>query len=73
LQTPQREWLADDLKKWVEGCIEEIANSNHANWFNLSELQNELQLYLEGDLQSSFHIWQCISYYEFLKSVSHLI
>jgi asparagine synthase (glutamine-hydrolysing) len=67
LQTPQREWLADDLKKWVESCAEEIANSNHANWFNINKMQKELQLYFEGNWQSSFHIWQCISYYEFLK------
>lgn len=73
LQTPQREWLAGDLKKWVEGCFEEIANSNYSNWFQLFELQKELQLYFEGNSQSSFHIWQCISNYQILKSGSNLI
>jgi asparagine synthase (glutamine-hydrolysing) len=70
LQTPQREWLATDLKEWVKTCFEEIKKSNNSQWFNLTELEKELQLYFVGNCQSSFHIWQCISYYEFLKSAN---
>ncbi len=60
LQTPQREWLAEDLKDWVAHSFESIENSSFSNWFNKKELQKELQLYMEGNIQSSFHIWQCV-------------
>ncbi len=62
LQTPQREWLAEDLKKWVKECFATIEKSNYSDWFNKEALQKELQLYFEGNTQSSFHIWQCISF-----------
>jgi asparagine synthase (glutamine-hydrolysing) len=61
LQTPQREWLATDLKEWVSECYTELENSNYSNWFNKEVLRNELKSYFEGNIQSSFHIWQCIS------------
>jgi asparagine synthase (glutamine-hydrolysing) len=60
LQTPQREWLAEDLKDWVNQNMRAIENSSFSNWFNKKELQKELQLYRKGNSQSSFHIWQCI-------------
>lgn len=61
IQTPQREWLARDLKDWVSDCFATIENSEHAAWFDIKELRKELQLYFDGNIQSSFHIWQCIS------------
>jgi asparagine synthase (glutamine-hydrolysing) len=61
LQTPQREWLATDLKEWLSQSFTELENSSFSKWFNKGELQKELKLYLEGNRQSSFHIWQCIS------------
>lgn len=67
LQTPQREWLSEDLSAWVSQCFEGIENSIYSNWFDSKELQKELQLYLNGNCQSSFHIWQCINLYELLK------
>ena len=67
LQTPQREWLATDLKEWVNNCFAEIETGAHADWFNKEELQKEVRLYFEGNIQSSFHIWQCISFYEMIK------
>lgn len=60
LQTPQREWLSDDLKEWVSQCFTEIENSNFSGWFNKKELKDELDHYFSGNIQSSFHIWQCI-------------
>lgn len=67
LQTPQREWLAEDLKKWVTQCFAELQNSTYSHWFDKESLQNELENYFKGNIQSSFHIWQCISFYEMLK------
>ena len=60
LQTPQREWLATDLKGWAKHCFEELKKSSYSNWFDAANLEKELQCYFEGNTQSSFHIWQCI-------------
>ena len=68
LQTPQREWLAEELKEWVSHCFEAIENSSYSKWFTIEKLQNELDFYFEGNQQSSFHIWQCISLYELLEN-----
>jgi asparagine synthase (glutamine-hydrolysing) len=70
LQTPQREWLADDLKKWVADCFLTIEKSKYGLWFDKRELEKELQLYFEGAIQSSFHIWQCISLCEMMRIIN---
>lgn len=69
VQTPQREWLAEDLKTWVEECLSKIENSNYSEWFNLEALKKEWQLYQEGNRQSSFHIWQCISFCDSMQDI----
>ena len=68
LQTPQREWLSKDLKEWVGQCFEILERSVYSDWFNKEVLENELKKYFEGNIQSSFHIWQCISLYEILET-----
>lgn len=70
LQTPQREWLSEDLKEWVEQSFTQIEKSVFSDWFNKEELQKELQLYIEGNRSSSFHIWQCISLYEMICDIN---
>ena len=62
LQTPQREWLANELKEEVSTIIDSIKHSNFKHWFNLEKLENEWQQYINGDQESSFHIWQWLSY-----------
>lgn len=62
LQTPQREWLAEDLKEWVEERMESLANSPYSDWFDLPEIRTEWKNYLSGDRQSSFHIWQWVNF-----------
>ena len=61
LQTPQREWIGNELKKFVNGELLKIENSDIASWFKIDQLKQEWQNYLEGDNQSSFHIWQWLS------------
>ncbi|RTY85561.1 asparagine synthase (glutamine-hydrolyzing) [Flavobacterium sp. RSP15] len=68
LQTPQREWLAYDLKNWVTECFASIENSEYSKWFDIKELKKELERYVEGNIQSSFHIWQCISLFEMVRT-----
>jgi asparagine synthase (glutamine-hydrolysing) len=70
LQTPQREWLAEDLKKWVTECFSTIEKSEYGLWLDKGELEKELQTYFEGNTQSSFHIWQCISLCEILRAIN---
>lgn len=62
LQTPQREWLANELKPIVNQSIDVILGSKYSNWFNKSELDKEWRLYQDGNQDSSFHIWQWINF-----------
>jgi asparagine synthase (glutamine-hydrolysing) len=64
LQTPQREWLSEDLKEWVTA---EVALLKNNNWFNKVTLQKELENFYNGDNQSSFHIWQWINAAQLLE------
>ncbi|MDO3695128.1 asparagine synthase (glutamine-hydrolyzing) [Wenyingzhuangia sp. chi5] len=61
LQTPQREWLGEELLDDVENAVYKLKNSNIATWFNFSELDKEVDKYREGDKDSSFHIWQWLN------------
>jgi len=61
LQTPQREWLANELHELVDKKIEKKEKKNYKSWFDIEELKKEWQNYVEGDNQSSFHIWQWLS------------
>jgi asparagine synthase (glutamine-hydrolysing) len=64
LQTPQREWLSEDLKDWVKA---EVASLYQNKWFDKSALASELDLFFKGNNQSSFHIWQWINAAQLLK------
>lgn len=68
LQTPQREWLQNELSEWVTTGIERISSSAYSHWFNLETLESEWQLYQGGNTQSAFHIWQWISLYEMIEA-----
>ncbi|TMM31343.1 asparagine synthase (glutamine-hydrolyzing) [Polaribacter aestuariivivens] len=71
LQTPQREWLGNDLKDFVSNKLDEIENSSFSNWFDMNKLKKEWQNYLEVDNDSSFHIWQWLSLAFILKESSN--
>ena len=58
LQTPQREWLGNELKEWTQSQIELL--EQHP-WFNAEELRKETTKYMEGDQDNSFFIWQWIN------------
>jgi asparagine synthase (glutamine-hydrolysing) len=70
LQTPQREWLAEDLKNWVKECFSTVEKSKYGVWFDKRELEKEVQLYFEGNNQSSFHIWQYISLCDLMQTIN---
>ena len=60
LQTPQREWLAEELKPFVEKHLDQLKTSPISNWFDHKEIEKEWKLYLKGDRESSFHVWQWV-------------
>ena len=61
LQTPQREWLANDLKEEVSQMINEIKYSKFSHWFEIASLEKEWYNYQNGQQDSSFHVWQWLS------------
>ncbi len=58
LQTPQREWLSDDLQDWVK---DEVSRLKDVPWFDYKEMEKELNLFFKGDNESSFHVWQWVN------------
>jgi asparagine synthase (glutamine-hydrolysing) len=60
VQSPQREWLANDWRKLVESII--MSDSfRERGWFSVEETQKAYQAYLGGDRENSFFIWQWIN------------
>ena len=68
LQTPQREWLGNELSDYVESKIEDLKDSDFSSWFDINEMSIEWQKYKDGDNDSSFHIWQWISLSNLIKN-----
>ncbi|WP_203293112.1 asparagine synthase (glutamine-hydrolyzing) [Luteirhabdus pelagi] len=58
LQTPQREWLGNDLEEWVATQIESL---KAYPWFDSKGLEREWETYRNGNQESSFHIWQWVN------------
>ncbi|MGB7841386.1 MAG: asparagine synthase (glutamine-hydrolyzing), partial [Salinimicrobium sp.] len=61
LQTPQREWLGNELKGFVEAQLQQLKSSPVSEWFDHREIEKEWEKYLAGDNNSSFHIWQWVN------------
>ena len=61
LQTPQREWLGEDLKEFVANHLQQLKDSEYSKWFNFTALEKEWELYIEGNNDASFHIWQWVN------------
>lgn len=69
LQTPQREWLGEELKDFVVDNLDKLKNSKYSKWFNFTNLENEWNLYLSGENDASFHIWQWVNLNLLLQEV----
>lgn len=61
LQTPQREWLGEELRDFTETYLNRLKQSSGACWFDFERLEHEWQGYQKGSKKTSFHIWQWIS------------
>lgn len=64
LQTPMREWLANELIPLVENSISIL--SDH-KWFDADTLKLEWIDYLDGKSDNSFYVWQWINTAYLLK------
>ena len=63
LQTPQREWIANDLKEYANAKVQHFATLDFVNKNEVNKIWNE---YLNGNKDNSFYIWQWINSVELL-------
>lgn len=61
LQTPQREWLREDLRDWADSQIENALAGFGSEWFDSREVRLEWSQYQHGASDNSFYIWQWIN------------
>jgi asparagine synthase (glutamine-hydrolysing) len=60
LQTPQREWIAHELKPWVEQLLQEQAPVL-SHWFEPNDLIKIYEDYCSQKPDNSFYIWQLVN------------
>ena len=58
LQTPQREWLGNELKEWA---CDHVHSLHGLGWFDTQKLEKELDQYMSGNQENSFYLWQWIN------------
>lgn len=58
LQTPQREWLGHELAFWAKVKISKLEANK---WFKEEALNQEVDLYMNGNQDNSFYLWQWIN------------
>lgn len=62
VQTPQREWLKDELSNWVQQNIEMLLAQNKYSWFKKDESIKMFERFKNGDFDNSFFVWQWINF-----------
>ncbi|MCB9201633.1 MAG: asparagine synthase (glutamine-hydrolyzing) [Flavobacteriales bacterium] len=58
LQTPQREWIANQLKEFISCKIENFSNNDFIDKKEILKIWKEYQ---EGNQDNSFYLWQWIN------------
>lgn len=61
LQTPQREWLREDLRDWAHELIFAGLNGIGAAWLDKQAVSNKWENYRQAASDNSFYVWQWIS------------
>ena len=61
LQTPQREWMREDLKDWVETCIQDALARFGSIWLDSDSVLREWKSYKQGNSDNSFYVFQWVS------------
>ena len=57
LQTPQREWLTENLLDWVE---EQVIELQSCEWFEKDRLLQEWKSFKQSEKDNTFFLWQWI-------------
>lgn len=61
VQTPQREWLRNELREWAEEHINAISSNFSGAWFDKKSVLDVWQKFCNGESDNSFYVWQWIS------------
>jgi asparagine synthase (glutamine-hydrolysing) len=61
LQTPQREWLANELRDWASSCIDLALAAFGSSWLDASSVRAHWRDYCLGAADNSYFVWQWIS------------
>jgi asparagine synthase (glutamine-hydrolysing) len=61
VQTPQREWLCGECRRWATDCIEVALEAAGGSWLQPCSVREAWREYGEGNSDNSFYIWQWIS------------
>ena len=67
VQTPQREWLRQELFEYARDRIEYALENGAEGWFDRKALMAEIDQYRNAGADNSFHIWQWLSLGQFLQ------
>lgn len=61
LQTPQREWLRNELKDWAREQICQALSGPFAAWLDKRSVLDSWTDYCQGKSDNSFYIWQWVT------------
>ncbi|MBI2479430.1 MAG: asparagine synthase (glutamine-hydrolyzing) [Planctomycetia bacterium] len=61
LQTPQREWLRDELHEWCDAQINVALQHYGGIWLDEYRVRSAWQEYQRGQSDNSFYIWQWLN------------
>lgn len=61
LQTPQREWLRNELRDWAGENICRALSGPFAAWFNKKSVLDSWTDYCQGNSDNSFYVWQWVT------------
>ena len=61
LQTPQREWLRGELRRWADDSIDAALESFGGAWLDRRKVRREWENFCAGRSDNSFYVWQWIS------------
>lgn len=66
LQTPQREWIANELKDMIDHKVHAFADSSFVKKDKVLQIWDD---YLAGNSENSFYIWQWVNTTSHLNSI----
>jgi asparagine synthase (glutamine-hydrolysing) len=61
LQTPQREWLKNELRDWADEHIKSAVSNFSSSWFDKKSVLDVWQKFCNGESDNSFYVWQWIN------------